>query len=122
MKKHVLFLCLVFTAFFVSAAHAAHKPKPEMQKTADYSCNYYNDINGKYYCIETSASCTVAHAWYKESGSTASPVLIVLSKQPSSGVNDMFEGYTVLPGGSYLIVNVISNGCGSNITTYVRFM
>ncbi|WP_298738725.1 hypothetical protein [uncultured Chitinophaga sp.] len=113
-------LCAFMCLFFVSSSFAAEKPTPE--KTFDYSCSYYDASSGKYYCVETSAACNVAHAYVKESGSAASPTLIVLSYIGTNASNcQMYEGSLSLPTGSIIVVNVVSCGCGSSLTTYVRF-
>lgn len=119
MKKHLTYLLILCFTLFANA-HAADKVKPVKKVKADASCNYYNDLNGKYYCVETSSTCDIAHAWYKESGSTASPQLIVLSKTSSSPCT-RFEGYATLPGGGYIVVYVETCTCGNSLTTYVQF-
>lgn len=113
---YLLILC--FTMF--ASAHATDKVKPSKKAKADVSCNYYNDLNGKYYCVETSATCDIAHAWWKESGSTGSSQLIVLTKTGSS-TTTTFEGHATLPGGGYIVVYVLTSTCGSSLTTYVQF-
>lgn len=122
MKRSLLLsvLCAFICLLYVNTSIAAEKPSPK--KGADYSCNYYDASSGKYYCVETSAACTVAHAYVKESGSPASPTLIVLSYIGTTNNNcQMFEGSLSLPTGNIIIVNVVSCGCGSSLTTYVRF-
>src|SRR5690606_1231152 len=78
MKKPFTFsvlLCALFCLLHVSSSRAACKPAAAIAQTADYSCSYFDDMTGKYYCVETSAACDVAHAFVKESGSTGSPTL-----------------------------------------------
>ncbi len=105
------FLCLCQTGVAQSAS----------AKVTDYSCNYYDALGGKYYCVETSAACNVAHAFVKESGSTASPTLIVLTYQGDSNGCQNYEGSLALPSGNIIVVHVISCGCGSSLTTHVFF-
>lgn len=112
-------LCAFFCLFYVSSSIAAEKPSTK--KTADYSCSYYDQSTGKYYCVETTAACNVAHAYVKESGSTATPTLIVLSYIGNYNGCPMYEGSLLLPGSRIIVVNVISCGCGSSLTTHVYF-
>ncbi|KAA2243433.1 hypothetical protein F0L74_13120 [Chitinophaga agrisoli] len=113
------FLCAFFCLYQFTSAMAASKPATG--KPADYSCNYYDALGGKYYCVETSAACNVAHAFVKESGSTASPTLIVLTYQGDSNGCQNYEGSLTLPSGNIIVVHVLSCGCGSSITTHVFF-
>jgi len=114
-----MFLGLVCCVFFLSAAPAPVKPKHTVAR--DYSCSYYNSSNGKYYCVETSASCSIAHAYVKESGSTASPVLVICNLHSSGGTCPVYEGSLQLADGSIIVIDVVSCGCGSSITTHVFF-
>jgi hypothetical protein len=118
MKTHLMFFALLCCVLFLSAAPAPVKPK--LKAARDYSCSYFNDFNGKYYCVETSAACSIAHAYVKESTSTASPVLVVCN-QTSSGTCPIFEGSMQLADGSIIVIDVVSCGCGSSITTHVFF-
>jgi len=117
MKTHLMYLLVLCFTFFATA-HATDKVKAT--KRADSSCSYFNDLNGKYYCVETSSTCDIAHAWYKESGSTAPAQLIVLSKTGGSTCT-LFEGSATLPGGGYIVVYVQTCNCGSTLTTNVNF-
>ena len=119
MRTQVISLCLLCCLFFVSVARASDKPK--LSKIADYSCNYYNGANGKYYCVETSASCSIGHAYVKEAGSTASPVLVILSLHSSSGNCKVFEGSLTLSSGNIIVIDVQTCDCGNNLTTHVFF-
>ena len=121
--KRTLALLTFFCAFFclLQTASAQSVNKPAANKAADYSCSYYDAANNKYYCVETTAACNVAHAFVKESTSTASPTLIVLSLISSSGGCQTFEGSLALPTGNIIVVNVVSCGCGSSLTTHVFF-
>jgi len=125
MKKPFTFsvlLCALFCLLHVSSSRAACKPAAAIAQTADYSCSYFDDMTGKYYCVETSAACDVAHAFVKESGSTGSPTLIVLTYQGNMNGCQYFEGSLQLPTGSTIVVGVVSCGCGSSITTHVFFV
>lgn len=125
MKKPFTFsvlLCALFCLFYASNGRSAGKPAAAINKTADYSCSYFDDMTGKYYCVETSAACNVAHAYVKESGSTASPTLIVLTYRGDMNGCQYFEGSLQLPTGSTIVVGVVSCGCGSSITTHVFFV
>ena len=119
MRTHLLFLCLLCSTFFLSVARASDKPRPS--KAADYSCSYYDASKGKYYCVETTASCGIAHAYVKESGTTATPVLVVLALKSSTGC-PIYEGSLVLPTGSTIVINVQTCDCGNNLTTHVFFV
>ena len=123
MRKHVIPLFLFCCLLFVSAAHASDKkPKPKSTKARDYGCSYYYSGTGKNYCVETSAACTVAHAYVKESGSTASPVLIVLTLKSSSNGCLTFEGSLAIAPGHLIVVNVQTCDCGNNLSTHVFFV
>ncbi|GAA0549835.1 hypothetical protein [Chitinophaga japonensis] len=125
MKKPFAFsvlLCALFCLLHVSNGWSAAQPAASIAKAADYSCSYYDDMTGKYYCVETSATCNIAHAFVKESGSTASPTLIVLTYQGNINGCQYFEGSLLLPTGSTIVVGVVSCSCGSSITTHVFFV
>lgn len=113
-------LCAFFCLYHVTSSVAAEKPSTK--KPADYSCSYYDASTGKYYCVETTAACNVAHAYVKESGSTATPTLIVLSFIGNYNGCPMYEGSLPLSGGRVIVVNVVSCGCGSSLTTHVYFV
>jgi len=123
MRKHLISLCLLCCLFAVSVARASDKPKPKPKSfnETEYSCSYYNAANGKYLCIETSAGCDIGHAYVQESGSTASPVHVILSLIHTSGSCKHFEGSLTLPTGNILVIDVDTCDCGSTITTHVIF-
>jgi hypothetical protein len=112
-------LCAFFCMFTITYTSAAGKPVPD--KPFDYSCSYYDATTGKYYCVETTAACNIAHAFVKESGTSGSPTLIVLTYIGNANGCQLYEGSLQLPNNRIIVVNVTSCGCGSNLTTYVRF-
>jgi len=121
MKKALVLstlFCLVFCLCHVNVSHSASKPPV---KTADKRCDYYDSRGDKYYCVETSASCTIAHAYVSEQGSSASPTLVILSLFSTSGSCKTFEGSLVLPSGNTIIIDVVTCDCGITLTTHVRF-
>jgi hypothetical protein len=111
-------LCAFFCLFIITGSAAS---KPLTGKPADYSCSYYDAATGKYYCVETTAVCNIAHAFVKENGTSGSPTLIVLTYLGTSNGCQNYEGSLVLPDNRIIVVNVTSCGCGSNLTTHVRF-
>lgn len=113
-------LCAFFCLFHVAGAQAAHKPLTA--KPADYSCSYYDASSGKYYCVETTAACNVAHAFVKEAGSTATPTLIVLTYMGNINGCQHYQGSLLLPTGSIIVVDVVSCSCGSSLETHVFFV
>lgn len=118
MRKHIVLLSLLCCTLF-TAAHAADKhPKA---KANDYSCNYYSSRTGLYYCVETSAACTVSHAYIKPANSTASPTLVVLALKSSINGCLTFEGSLDIGNGDLIVVNVQTCDCGNHITTHVFF-
>jgi len=123
MRHHLMPVFLLCCLFFVSVARASDKPKPtpKTSQGADYSCNYYCSANGKYYCVETSASCSIGHAYVKESGSTASPVLVILSLHSTSGSCKIYEGSITLSTGIIMVIDVQTCDCGNSLTTHVFF-
>jgi hypothetical protein len=112
-------LCAFLCLYHFTASPA---PKVPLNKGADYSCSYYDASTGKYYCVETTAACNVAHAYVKEAGSTASPTLIVLACKGTLNGCPNYEGSLQLPTGSIIVVNVTACGCGSSLTTHVFFV
>lgn len=121
MRLNLMPIFLLCCLFFVSVARASDKPKPKTSQAADYSCSYYCSANGKYYCVETSASCSIGHAYVKESGSTASPVLVILSLHSTSGSCKIYEGSITLSPGIIMVIDVQTCDCGNNLNTYVFF-
>jgi len=122
MKKALVLstlFCLVFCLCHVNVSHSASKPPA---KTADKRCDYYDSRGDKYYCVETSAACNIAHAYVSEAGSTATPTLVVLSLFSTSGSCKTYEGSLTLPSGNIIVIDVITCDCGNTLTTHVRFV
>jgi hypothetical protein len=122
MKKILVLstlLCLVLCLYHVSVSHSASKP---ITKAADKRCDYYDSRGNKYYCVETSAACDIAHAFVSEAGSTATPTLVVLSLFSTSGSCKTYEGSLTLPSGNIMVIDVITCDCGNSLTTHVRFV
>jgi hypothetical protein len=121
MKKSLILsaLCMALCLVYVQVSRSAVKPHA---KVTDTTCGWYDSFGNKYYCVETSASCTVAHAYVSEQGSTATPTLVILSLISTSGSCKTFEGSLVLPSGNTMVIDVITCDCGITLTTHVRFV